>query len=486
MPTSLSTTVHSFLSRHLPIDVPRYIVALSGGPDSVALLHSCSQWSSGSSDRPKPEALHVHHGLRGEEADRDARHCARICAHLGVPLHLVSESIESSAQNEGTSIETAGRDTRRRRFAELCGSRSTSMVLTGHHGDDQAETIIGNLLRGCGLRGLRGMEPLSFIESSQITIARPLLAIRRNQIEEYLKPLEMEGNEDLSNRSRAFRRNRIRLDLIPALQLENPDLVSHLLALSEEARARWTIESKRIEQALQQVHLSPPRISLPRQCWQQFEGPELADLLRQAVILGCGEEGGLRREHLQSLVRLASGESRSAMVALPGARLAIRCGGWLHIGPDPTANHDSPSWAEELDPLPALPCQIEPGSSLVHGGIRWQSLVETSLTLRTPQASEKVPGRQTTVEETLRCQGVPPRLRRHWPLVFDASNNRLWFAGQDLDPLHSAAPVALTAAESATELELSYHLLRVLTPRSESPPQPPAASEVDLQPTHTG
>ncbi|MDE0961458.1 MAG: tRNA lysidine(34) synthetase TilS [Planctomycetota bacterium] len=466
MARSLSTTVSIFLSRHLPTDVKRYIVALSGGPDSVALLHSCGQWSNGANDRPMPEALHVHHGLRGEEADRDARHCATICGQLRVPLHMVSESIESSANSHGTSIETAGRNARRRRFTQLCRSRSTSMVLTGHHGDDQAETVIGNLLRGCGLRGLRGMEPLSDIPSSPVTIARPLLAIRRSEIDEYLKSVAVEGIEDLSNRSREFRRNRIRLDLIPAMELENPDLVSQLLALSEEARERWSIERRRIQQALKQAHLSPPRISLPSHCWQRFEGPELADLLRQAVILGCGEEGGLRREHLQSLVRLATGESRSASLALPGARSAIRCGGWLHIGPDPTAATDSSVPATDLDQGPRLPCEIQPRSSRIQWGIRWQSLVDTPLTLRTLQPGEKVAGRQATIEETLRCQGVPPRLRHQWPLIEDSAGGRVWFAGQDLDPLRPTAPVTLTAAAAEFQWDLSYHLMRVLTPPS--------------------
>ncbi len=453
MASSLPATVSGFMTQVVPLHLKRYVVALSGGADSVALLSLCTRWSQAREDRPECEALHVHHGLRGEEADRDVRHCARICAQLRVALHVVSEPIEIAASSPGVSIETAGRDARRRRFAEVCRARSTSLLLTGHHGDDQAETVLGNLLRGCGLRGLRAMEGVSRIDSSQLTIARPLLTCFRSEIEEYLQEVGLEGIEDLSNRSRDYRRNRIRIDLLPMLKRESPEVVAHLLALSDEAKSRWNIVRGRIESALQLAHVSGSRISLPPECWKLVEGPEVGDLLRQAVHLATGHEGGLNREHLTSLERLATGTSRSASLDLPGERRAIRCGGWLHIGPIP-----------EIQPAASpIRIQMEPGSHRVLQGIEWTSLVDHPLTIRTLYPGEKCPGRQATIDEELRIRGVPPGPRKEWPLVVDPSDSVCWFAGEAVDGAdREGAPVALQVVVPDPQQELSYHLLRIM------------------------
>ena len=453
MANSLPATVSSFMTGIVPAGLKCFVVALSGGADSVALLSLCTRWSRAQGDRPRCEALHVHHGLRGEEADRDARHCAQVCSQLQVPLHVVSEPIEMAASSPGVSIETAGRDARRRRFVEICSARSTSLLLTGHHGDDQAETVLGNLLRGCGLRGLRAMQGVSQIDSSQLTIARPLLTCFRSEIEQYLQEVGLTGIEDLSNRSRDHRRNRIRIDLLPMLKRESPEVVSHLLALSDEAKSRWNIVRGRIDSALQLAHLSGSRISLPPECWKIVEGPEVGDLLRQAVLLASGEEGGLNREHLTSLERLATGTSRSASLDLPGARRAMRCGGWLHIGPIP-----------EVQPAATpIRIQMEPGSHRVMQGIEWTSLVDHPLTIRTLYRGEKCPGRQATIDEELRIRGVPPGPRKEWPLVVDQSDSVCWYAGEeDAGSDRPSAPVSLQVADPELQQELSYHLLRIL------------------------
>ncbi|MGE4602081.1 MAG: tRNA lysidine(34) synthetase TilS [Planctomycetota bacterium] len=451
MKTSLQATITRSLSRLIPNEAKRYIVALSGGPDSVALLSLCKTWSSGSKNRAVPEALHVHHGIRQEEADRDARHCARICARLGIPLHFVTEDVKHKALSQSISLETAGREVRRSRFVAVGRARSAPIVLTGHHGDDQAETVLGNLLRGCGLRGLRGMEPISEIGTSGVKIGRPLLGIRRSEILKHLDEVGLESIEDSSNQLLSHRRNRLRLEILPALEREGPEIISSLLNISHESRRRWKILQHRIDQCLDLAYIRPPRISLRPDCCKGFEGPEIADLLRSAILRSTGEEGGLIREHLGSLERLVTGEARSSSVSLPGHRKAIRCGGWIHIGPsnDPV----------EKDLLPFQICPETPTDSL---GIRWHSSFSETLTVRSLEAGEKIPGRRGSIEELLRVQGVPADLRQHWPLAVDAAGQIRWFAGFCSQTSKPADGVSISATDSGSTDELCYHLLRII------------------------
>lgn len=450
MKSSLQATISTALSRLVPTDAKRYVVALSGGPDSVALLSLCKTWSIGSPDRAIPEALHVHHGIRGAEADRDARHCSRICARLGVPLHVVSEDVENKALSESISTETAGRQVRRSRFVAISRARTAPIILTGHHGEDQAETVLGNLLRGCGLRGLRGMEPITEIANSGVKIGRPLLGTRRSEILNHLAEVGLEYIEDSSNQLPAHRRNRLRLDTLPSLEREGPEIVSSLMNISLEARRRWEILQRRIELCLDHAYIRPPRISLPPGCWQEFDGPEIADLLRNAILRATGEEGGLIREHLGSLERLASGESRSSSLLLPGGRKAIRCGGWIHIGPS--------SEPVERDLLPFQICPETPTDSL---GVRWRSSFPDTLTIRSLEAGEKIPGRSGSIEELLRVQGVPADLRQYWPLAVDAEGKIRWFAGFRSKTSTASDEVSISAADPGSLDELGYHLLRI-------------------------
>ncbi|MEE2882800.1 MAG: tRNA lysidine(34) synthetase TilS [Planctomycetota bacterium] len=453
--SSLQATVSGSLSRLLPAGVPRFIVALSGGPDSVAILSLCNRWSHSSKGRAVAEALHVHHGIRGAEADRDARHCARICSQLGIPLHIVTEDVEKKALAASISIETAGREVRRARYVDICKARSAPLVITGQHGDDQAETVLGNLLRGCGLRGLRGMEPVTEIGVSGIKLARPLLGIRKSEILQHLERAELASMEDSTNQSDVYRRNRLRLETIPSLQRENPDIVSSLMSISVESRRRWEILQSRIDKCLAKAHILPPRISLPPGCWIDIEGPEIADLLRSAVLRAFGDEGGLVREHLNSLEKLATGESRSASLLLPGARKAIRCGGWIHIGPATGT------------PEPQLkPFQISPDTATDSLGVRWLSSFSEPLTIRSLEQGEKIPGRSGSIEELLRIQGVPPGIRQNWPLAVDQGGQIRWFAGYRNADREAAAMVSVSIANRCSVDELCYHLLRTSCPES--------------------
>ena len=199
-------------------------------------------------------AVHIHHGLRGEEADADQAFVVDLCRRLEVPLHLRAVSVPEHAAATGETIEEAARTLRYQVFHQLLASGAADAVLTAHTRDDQAETVLMKLLRGAWTEGLSGIHPVVTIPipNSGRTgrILRPLLGVQRTQIEGYLRGLGQEWRTDSSNADPAYTRNRVRHTVLPLLREENPALDQTLANLAELAReeggARWRTEVARL------------------------------------------------------------------------------------------------------------------------------------------------------------------------------------------------------------------------------------------------
>ena len=189
------------------------IVAVSGGIDSMALLHLLATPELGLRDRLV--VAHFNHQLRGEDSDADAAFVGESAGQLGLPFDTDSGDTQQLAAETG--IEAAARQLRNRFFARLA-KRSGAVVALAHHADDQIETFFLRLLRGAGDRGLAGMQPsaLSPVDSA-VTLVRPLLGIRRDEIVEFATREEIEFREDATNADTRFLRNRIRHELLPQL-----------------------------------------------------------------------------------------------------------------------------------------------------------------------------------------------------------------------------------------------------------------------------
>ena len=221
----------------------RVVAAVSGGADSVCLLALLCGLRQ--ERKIQVRALHVHHGLRGPEADRDAEFVRELCGRLNVPVQVRYVDVRAYAAENRLSEEEAGR-TLRYRELEKCATEWEMEVGLGmdgpeapllpiriavaHHGDDQAETILHNLCRGSGLRGLGGMQPV------RGRIIRPLLAVSRSEILEWLSAQGLSYCEDSTNRSDCYTRNRIRQQLIPMLREQvNPGAVDSILRMGRLA-----------------------------------------------------------------------------------------------------------------------------------------------------------------------------------------------------------------------------------------------------------
>ena len=208
----------------------KIIVGLSGGADSVALLHLL--WSMRGENDWSIAAVHIHHGLRGADADADQNFAEEFCASLGVPCIVKQYDVKAEAKLRKLGEEETGRLFRYAAFQEAAGEQG--YIAVAHHQKDQSETLLLRLCRGTGLKGLTGM---SFVREN---ICRPLLGCSREEIEAYCKANGLNWREDGSNQETKYARNKIRLQVLPVLEEVNPKAVAHmaetaaLLALEED------------------------------------------------------------------------------------------------------------------------------------------------------------------------------------------------------------------------------------------------------------
>ena len=217
----------------------RVLAAVSGGPDSTALLFILSRLAP--SLDLSLTAAHFDHGLRGPSAARHERsYVEAFCRRLGVALRVGAGDTRAHARAHGLSREEAARELRYAFLAEAAAAAGCTVVATGHTADDQVETVLLHIVRGSGLAGLAGMTvrgPWPLVGRGGLDVARPLLCLRRQETARYCQEEGLEPIADPSNVSPAFLRNRVRLELLPLLRQYNSRVDSALLRLAEAARA---------------------------------------------------------------------------------------------------------------------------------------------------------------------------------------------------------------------------------------------------------
>ena len=294
------------------------IVGLSGGADSVCLLYvllSLRQVLG-----ITVSAVHVHHGIRGEEADRDANFCSALCRREKIAFRLLHADVPEEARRQKRSLEEMGREIRYLRFREL--RREVEMMHPGtrcriavaHHMDDQAETVLLNLCRGTGLRGLGAMPP------EKDGIVRPLLGCRRKDMEAWLKARGIEWVEDGTNRSDDYTRNRIRHQLLPELCGINSRSVEHLAFVAGQARewdAWLSSETERWLRGREDL------CRLPAEELAAMPGALSGRILLEVLGRAAGSRRDIGSRHIRAVQSLLDGRS-GASVRLPGGLTARR------------------------------------------------------------------------------------------------------------------------------------------------------------------
>ena len=212
----------------------RVLAAVSGGPDSVCLAHFLAQMAR--RKRLQLELFHVHHGLRGSAADGDAASVLELGRALGVPSRVARARVRAVAKARGLGLEEAGRKERYRLLAARARRGRFALVATGHHLDDQAETVLLHLLRGTSLEGLGGIAPKRALAPGAALI-RPLLPLTRAEVLLYLKVHGLSWREDRTNKDRTFARNWVRSRVLPLLESRAPGVKERLSAIAAKVRA---------------------------------------------------------------------------------------------------------------------------------------------------------------------------------------------------------------------------------------------------------
>ncbi|MTI82134.1 MAG: tRNA lysidine(34) synthetase TilS [Firmicutes bacterium] len=322
--------VSNFITSHQMINNgEKVLVAVSGGADSVVLLHIL--YSLRQQLNISLHVAHLDHMFRGEESREDANFVKLLCQSWQLPHTIVAKDVALYQEQRGLSSQVAAREVRYNLLNEVAETHGASRIALAHHADDQAETVLINLIRGAGPGGLAGISPVR-----DNLYIRPLLEIRRRQIERYCQQNALQYRTDSSNLKTIYLRNKIRMHLLSKLEEEyNSEIVPALgrmadlcrvddSYLEQQANEKWLslqplINEKSvvfIKQKFEQLHLSMQRRVI-RLAWEKM----------------IGEQKNLSRYHVDSIIEQC-GSSR-AVVELPGGNQCLILRNKIQLGARP-------------------------------------------------------------------------------------------------------------------------------------------------------
>jgi tRNA(Ile)-lysidine synthase len=458
---SFSEKVQSYIKRHHLLKAGDCVgIAVSGGADSVALLRLLLNLRKELG--VVLSVVHFNHKLRGKDSDLDEEFVAELAKRYQLEFHCESGDVRTSAVTQHKSIEAAARELRYEYFRRLLANGKMDRLATAHTLDDQAETVLLRITRGAGTRGLAGIYPQLSLPSSVVgrqerssAIIRPLLEIRRKELERYLKEIKQDWREDKSNRDLRYARNRVRHGILPRLEGSlNPAVREALAETAEIARSEeeyWQNEVATI---------------LPK----AWDGKKLSCLVlsslplavQRRIVRTVAETLGLRLEfkHVEEILAVARKEEKSA--GLPEGWAVSQNKTGLYFTPAKTADEAIPDYQYVLP----VPGRIE----VPEAGVWFEAtLVQTSEKAEYNRGSSLDPARLTRpllvrnwragdrywpahtkspkkIKELLQERHVTGADRQRWPTVV-SGDQVVWLRGfpapADLQPRDIAAEAVL-------------------------------------------
>lgn len=301
------------MTRNLIPSGSRVLCAVSGGADSMCLLHMLSQREDISLT-----AAHFNHQLRGEESDRDEAFVRDVCARWNIPLTVGRGDVKAFSEREGLSLEEGGRILR---YAFLEGAAQTEgcgLIATAHNADDNLETMLLNLTRGTGLSGLAGIPP------QRGNIVRPLLTTTRREIEEYLRLYSLPHVEDSTNADEAYSRNKMRRQVLPLLEEFNPALRKNSIDAIRYLRADNDYLNGLAADLSKKAVVEDDTVALPAIFISGSPCPVAIRVVRQLLSMMPDGSTDCAAAHLEGVVNLCRGDDPSAVFHLPHGVTARR------------------------------------------------------------------------------------------------------------------------------------------------------------------
>lgn len=464
----------------------RIVVGVSGGPDSLCLLHLLKIIQP--SLNLTLTVAHLNHQLRGEAANQDAEFVADLARRWQLACTVQARDVVALAASRRQSIEEAARQARYAFLWEVATQTGSSKIAVGHNADDQAETLLMHLLRGSGLDGLRGMQPALNIAAMQLypddcrniqgepapTVIRPLLAITRAEIEAYCRAQQLAPRQDHTNQDTSLLRNRLRHELLPLLESYNPNIRRVLWRTASLLNA----EAELLEGQLAQVwpmlvqSTGGNGITLRLNAWRALPLAQKRAALRRAIDQLEPGRRNLAFDHIESAIAVADTGKTGAQVTLPhGLMLSVGYGSVTVSKGPPPPPRDFPALEPgiELDVtvpgvtrLPGstwqLTAQLVPASDVDPAHLQasgpWQAWLDAAavgdaLKLRTRLPGDTfcplgLAGRHQTLKKFMINAKIPAAQRASLPLLA-SRQNIVWVCGHR--PAHQASvgPKTVTA-----------------------------------------
>jgi tRNA(Ile)-lysidine synthetase-like protein len=445
------------------------VVAVSGGPDSLALLHALVRVPlrrRGRASR-RPFDLRVayfDHRLREPaQVAAERQFVERQAAALGLPFVAGSGDVRGAARRGGRSIEDAARRCRYAFLAEAAAEAGAAAVAVGHTATDQAETVLLRVLRGTGVAGLGAMDWRSRwpLPGPGPALLRPLLGVLREDTVAYCAALGLEPRQDPENDSLRYRRNRVRHELLPVLRRYNPRIITALTGLAQSARETQSLVSGLVDARWADVvrteagavrFICEPLAAVP--------APVRAEMLRRAVAMLGDEPLPLARERLHALEALIRG-GRGRVIELPGGlRAEVRRDSlWIERGqPLPQALDDEwvvnsagttaiPGWRIRLEWVVAARARGEPFTAWFRPDVFAQPVVVTGRRRGDRMQPSGLGGRHKKLQDLLVDARVPASTRDAVPVVRSAAGI-IWLVG-----VRTAGWAEAAAEEPAVRME---------------------------------
>ena len=305
--------VLSTINKHnLISDGDKIVIGLSGGPDSVCLLHILNRLK----EKLDIElyVAHLNHQIRGIEAQKDALYVSTICEEMGITYFLKSIDVPKYCKDNGLSIEEGARKLRYEMFNEIKQKTKSNKIAIGHNLNDQAETVLMRIMRGTGLQGLRGIE-----YARENGIIRPLLDIERKDIEEYCELHNLNPRIDESNLENIYTRNKIRLELIPYMKDNfNSNLIESIVRMSNNLRSDSDYIESHAETEFKNISkISSDSVEININSFKKLHNAIKVRILRKGIKAILGDTNFIDQKHIDDVIEFESESKINKMLTLP-------------------------------------------------------------------------------------------------------------------------------------------------------------------------